>query len=296
MSYIRTFATSIPTGSINQVVIKDTANNTSPPTSIQLSIDAQAPTVTATGTNSVIITVQDNDSKIWPAGIITKTVPLASIATPGVLFDETCGVLSPVYSKIVDTGALPNTQNKTVSVSGSQVVNYCVQDNAGNVTRGIYPNTPVACFAASNMNPVPNVTTYKNLLLSRINPISPAVPQYGYSFSENATHAACFRGILTNNINTLVTSQYDPRTVSTTLDWNSPAFLKNTNTSNTNGYYYFSGNSLSIDTFPTTSFSGPKAVIVEGGNIQINTDITNYSTGSNTLIIIARKNVTTNTG
>ncbi len=52
---------------------------------------------------------------------------------------------------------------------------------------------------------------------------------------------------------------------------------------------------MSIDSFPTTN-SGPKAVIVEGGNIQINTDITNYDTGTNVLILIARKNTITNTG
>lgn len=54
---------------------------------------------------------------------------------------------------------------------------------------------------------------------------------------------------------------------------------------------------MSLDSFPTTNFSGPKAVIVEGGNIQINTDIKyGYDdlnvrdTTSNVLLLIARKN------
>lgn len=151
------------------------------------------------------------------------------------LFDDTCGIANPLYSKISDTPSLPSsTPPKTVAVSGSQVVNYCVQDNAGNVTKGIYPNTPVTCFAASNMNPVPNVTTYKDILLTRINPTPPAFPQYGYSFSEDPANAACFRGILANNITTLVTNQYTPDTTSTTISWGSPASLKDTNTANTN--------------------------------------------------------------
>ena len=83
------------------------------------------------------------------------------------------------------------------------------------------------------MNPVPNTTTYKDLLLARINPIAPAVPQYGYSFSEDPINAACFRGILANNITTLVTNQYAPDTTSTTVSWGSPAVLRDTNTANT---------------------------------------------------------------
>lgn len=219
MSYIRTFAQSLPIGSANKVFVWDTAHNKSTFLDIVLGIDAQAPTVSVTGTSSLLISASDDGAKIWPAGIITKTVPLANISNPGALFDETCGVVSPVYAKISDTTALPTTQTKTVAVTGSQVVNYCVQDNAGNVTRGIYPNTPIACFAASNMNPVPDVTSYRDLLSARINPIAPAFPQYGYSFSEDPANAACFRGILANNITTLVTNQYSPDTTSTTVSW-----------------------------------------------------------------------------
>ena len=93
------------------------------------------------------------------------------------------------------------------------------------------------------------------------------------TLSENATNATCFRGILSNNITTLVTNQYNASNANT-LNWSTPATLKNTSTPNTNGYYYFSniaGNTLSINNTPTGT--GSKAVIVEGGNIQINSNI-----------------------
>lgn len=140
------------------------------------------------------------------------------------------------------------------------------------------------------MNPVPTVTTYKTPLQA-----SMTANQYGYSLSENATNATCFRGILSNNVATLVTNQYNASNANT-LNWTTPATLKNTSTPNTNGYYYFSniaGNTLSINNTPTGT--GSKAVIVEGGNIQINANI-DYSGTDKTLILIARKNTTTNVG
>ena len=140
------------------------------------------------------------------------------------------------------------------------------------------------------MNPVPTITTYKTPLQAAI-----TANNYGYSLSENATNATCFRGILSNNITTLVTSQYNSSTAQT-MNWAQAATLKNTSTPNTNGYYYFSGisgNTLSINSTPTGT--GSKAVIVEGGNIQINQNI-DYSGTDKTLILIARKNTTTNVG
>ena len=140
------------------------------------------------------------------------------------------------------------------------------------------------------MNPVPTLTTYKTPLQTSL-----TAGQYGYSLSENATNATCFRGILSNNITTLVTNQYNASNANT-LNWATPASLKNTSTPNTNGYYYFSsiaGNTLSINNTPTGT--GSKAVIVEGGNIQINSNI-DYSGTDKTLILIARKNTTTNIG
>ena len=136
------------------------------------------------------------------------------------------------------------------------------------------------------MNPVPTITTY-------ISPLQAAITgnQYGYSLSENGNNATCFRGILSGNITTLVTNQYNSSN-SNTLNWAAPATLKNSSTPNTNGYYYFSniaGNTLSINSTPTGT--GSKAVIVEGGNIQINSNI-DYSGTDKTLILIARGNGT----
>jgi len=60
---------------------------------------------------------------------------------------------------------------------------------------------------------------------------------------------------------------------------------------NTNGYYYYSyiggvNNTLSIEANPTGS--GTKSVVVEGGNIAINTNI-DYSGTGKLLLLVARK-------
>lgn len=82
MTYTRTFVQSLTSGVTNQIFVQDTANNKSTPLDIDIAIDTHPPVVSITGTNNLALTVSDNDSKIWPAGIITKTVPLANISTP----------------------------------------------------------------------------------------------------------------------------------------------------------------------------------------------------------------------
>ncbi|MCB9806985.1 hypothetical protein H6768_04015 [Candidatus Peribacteria bacterium] len=117
--------------------------------------------------------------------------------------------------------------------------------------------------------------------------------KYGYSFSENTTDANCFRGILSNNITTLITNQLTPRTNTTLSNWDTDkAYNKNTTNQNTNGYYSYTytsatNNTLSINTSP--SGTGTKTVVVEGGNIQINTNI-EYLGSNKTLLLVARKN------
>lgn len=110
------------------------------------------------------------------------------------------------------------------------------------------------------MSTVPNFDTYKDALITRLN-----TNKYGYSFSENSADAQCFRGILANNVATLISNQLTPRT-ETDLDWGtSLAFVRNTNNRNTNGYYYYSystNNTLRISTSP--SDSGTKTVVVDG--------------------------------
>lgn len=141
------------------------------------------------------------------------------------------------------------------------------------------------------MTTVPTITTYKPLLQTRL-----AANQYGYSLSEDGNNATCFRGILSSNITTLVTNQYNANT-STLLNWSQPATLKNTTTPNTNGYYYHNfttanntNNTNNTVTLPSTNptGTGQKVVVVDGGNIQINSNI-DYSGSDKTLILIARK-------
>lgn len=144
------------------------------------------------------------------------------------------------------------------------------------------------------LSPSTLTTHYAPILKSRLlsNTLSDN-QKYGYSFSENTTDANCFRGILSNNVTTLITNQLTPRTNTTLSNWDSEkAFIKNTTTKNTNGDYFYSytnsnNNTLSITTTPTGT--GTKTVVVDGGNIQINTNL-EYLGNNKTLLLVARKN------
>lgn len=147
------------------------------------------------------------------------------------------------------------------------------------------------------MSTVPTLSTYKTPLIANI-----TANKFGYSLSEDAANATCFRGILGGNITTLITNQYTPR-ATTTLSWSQPATLKNNVAlANTNGYYYHSfttsnntnhtNNTVSLpNTSPTGT--GQRVVLVDGGNIQINQNI-DYSGSDKTLVLIARR--TNNSG
>ncbi len=266
MHYTRTISTS--TSGITAQV-KDTAGNLSSVLpAIDLRIDTQAPTVAVTetavtgSTRTIKLDVSDTLSKIWKttdapsgatnvSGVIYRTGPKAD--TQALMFDEDCNVSNPLYATISETGMLPNIPVTIPNINtNTTVVTYCVQDNAGNVTRGAYPTMSGGCFSASNMPTIPNFDTYKTSLISRI-----TNNQYGYSFSENTTDANCFRGILSNNVTTLIANQVNPKPASeVTLDnWDDDrAIVKNTTSRNTNGYYYYSyssANTLNIDTSPT---------------------------------------------
>lgn len=153
-----------------------------------------------------------------------------------------------------------------------------------------------ACFSASNMSTIPTVDTYAAILLTRLASFTLSDNQkYGYAFSQNTADANCFRGILASNITTLITNQLTPRTDRTSLSddtaWNdNKAFVKGTNTLNSNGYYYYllPNGVLTIGSSPTGT--GPKAVVVEGGDIEITDDIFYTGGSTHSLIIIARKN------
>jgi hypothetical protein len=109
---------------------------------------------------------------------------------------------------------------------------YCIQDNAGNITKGIYPNPPVACFSATNLVSapgstvltIPDISTYAEALIARITPTT-GMPKFGYGISENPTNASCFRSLITNNVTRLISNQYDSRQT-LILDWAQPANVK----------------------------------------------------------------------
>jgi hypothetical protein len=141
----------------------------------------------------------------------------------------------------------------------TQKMAYCIQDNAGNIVKGFYPNPPVSCFSATNLPSVsgvtpvaiPNIATYEAPLVARI---TGATPQYGYGMSENQANANCFRSIIASNVTRLISNQYNS-SQSTILNWADAARIKSVPTqSNTNGYYYHSiipGNLLNINDSPT---------------------------------------------
>jgi hypothetical protein len=87
---------------------------------------------------------------------------------------------------------------------------YCFKDAAGNITRGEYPENAITysgCFADGTMSTVPNLTTYGPLLIARITGTPPQLG-YGLSDSTRATQNDVFRTRLSQNVNTLITSQY----------------------------------------------------------------------------------------
>lgn len=284
--------------------MQDTAGNKSAVSpQISLNIDTQPPVVAITETGSgasrtIQLRVTDTNAKIWTTtaipsggqndnGVLYRTGPRDDVQT--LMLDNDCGV-APVslLPTVAQTVGIPDEKIITIpniKISDTVIV-YCVKDNAGNVTRGSYPTVGDACFSASNMPTVPNFDTYKDLLITRLN-----TNKYGYSFSENTADAQCFRGILANNVATLIANQLTPRTETTLDNWDtSRALVKNSSNRNTNGYYYYSytaNDTLKINTSP--SDSGTKTVVVDGGNIQITQDI-NYSGTGKLLVLIARKN------
>ncbi len=177
----------------------------------------------------------------------------------------------------------------------AEVVTYCIRDNAGNTTRGIYPVVTDACFSATNMSPtIPTFATYRGITSARLLLAGTSNNQkYGYSFSENPTSAACFRGILATNIQTLVINQLEPRINTNVINWDDLAFVKNSTVKNTNGYYYYRVAKLDIMTSPAGT--GTKSVVVDGGDIHIKENIT-YSGTGNSLLLIARRNSAGNGG
>ena len=321
-------------GALSPVRVIDTANNISDQSfAPDFGIDSTPPILTATTSGSTVtLTFTDNHtgaSGFWkplsafgdtlPTGVLKGTTasnnaivyriwPKTSLST--LEFGADCSPL-PVkntnYYKYKETPGPSTTQTLTLSSfdTANNVVAYCIQDNAGNINRGYYPNQVTGCFASTNMTTIPTLspptlaTHYAPLLKTRLNTPTSATftdnQKYGYSFSENSTDAGCFRGILSNNVTTLVTNQLNPKPTSTTTlsNWTTDlATIKNTTTPNTNGYYYYSytggtNNTLSITTSPTGT--GTKSVVVEGGNIQINTNLEYTGTGK-TLLLIARKN------
>lgn len=149
MYYTRTISSST---NVIGPQVQDTAGNLSNPLpGFSINIDTQAPTVTLAETaiggsplKRVTITATDSLSEIWKtsgapadgtnsAGIIYRTGPKADV--DALMFDDDCEVV-PTYATISDATtsavatAVINPFDPTLDV-----LTYCVQDNAGNVTR-----------------------------------------------------------------------------------------------------------------------------------------------------------------
>jgi hypothetical protein len=312
------------------VKVQDSANNKSAQSfQPDFGIDSTAPKLVATKTaNSVTLAFTDNHpgaSGFWkPASAFNETLPAGVLrgTTAGnnsilyriwpktnlaaLEFGPDCSPL-PVkntnYYKYKEVPAAPSTQTLTLPSFdvNNNIVAYCIQDNAGNINRGYYPNNLMGCFASTAMPTVPTLSPstlashYAPLLKTKFASTTFSNNEkYGYSFSENPTNASCFRGILSNNITTLVTNQLNPRPAGevTLTNWTTQlSTIKNTTTPNTNGYYYysFSANTNNTVTVAPPTGTGTKNVIIDGGNIQINSNI-EYTGSGKTLLLIARKN------
>jgi len=184
MYFTRTITTST-----NNIVaqVRDTANNFSTQLpSFDVRIDSEAPVVSITESGSgtartLTLNVMDNLSKLWktttaPAGatnnsgIIYRVGPKVQAQT--LMFGDNCNT-SGTYATLAETQTTSVLNTKIVSIpninTNTSVLAYCVQDNAGNVTKGIYPAESSGCFSASNMSTIPNLDTYEGLLLPRLN-------------------------------------------------------------------------------------------------------------------------------
>jgi hypothetical protein len=182
----------------------------------------------------------------------------------------------------------------------SQKIIYCVTDNAGNVTRGQYPENAVnyyGCFADGTMNPLPNLSSYTPPLIARI-----TGNIFGYSLTDGsrATQNAAFQTRLTQNISTYITAQHDSTsftstaaTLSLNLSNTPGAFIDNTSTPNTNGYHYYdnlrsvANARLNISKNANADITTPKVVYVLGADVQINSDI--LTSGNGSVVIIVKK-------
>lgn len=171
------------------VGVIDTAGKPSDKKDFTISIDTEAPKMeigVPSGSGSVktiTLTATDTVSKIWK-NTLAPTSPTAT-NTAGILyrkdlranldsltFDEQCdmGASDAFFATINETG-LQTTATVTIPDvnTTTDVVTYCIRDNAGNTTRGIYPVITDACFSASNMPaPVPNLDNYKGFTSARL--------------------------------------------------------------------------------------------------------------------------------
>lgn len=167
--------------------VRDTAHNLSsqiPPFDVR--IDSEAPIVSVAESGSadsrtLTLNVTDNISKLWktttaPAGAINNSGIIYRIGpkaqTQALMFDENCNT-SGRYATLSETQTTSVLTTKTLTIpninTNTSVMTYCVQDNAGNVTRGMYPAEKGGCFSATNMTTIPNFDTYKSLLIPRLN-------------------------------------------------------------------------------------------------------------------------------
>lgn len=211
LRYTRTIAENLVG---NQTIgVVDTAGNVSPTQTFTLSLDTKSPIVAVTesaisgATRTLTLTATDTDSRIWKNrtaptgaqpntnGIIYRMGPKENAET--LAFDAECSVTPATsnFANVLESATLQTSA--TVSIPSvnttTTIVAYCVRDNAGNTTRGIYPVLTDSCFSATNMTKVPTFDDYRSLTSTRLTSAPTLNQKYGYSFSENTTNAACFR-------------------------------------------------------------------------------------------------------
>ena len=324
MTYIRLLTKS--TGLSTPVQVWDTAGNLGTSLQTDIGIDTVPPKVSIVpATNSVTLTVTDTVSGLWrPAtlrplpstiqnipsakSLLYRTATKAAYQTnpTSIAFDAQCGIVpdnADYYGYRGEPTAPSTSQSATLPITGvtnsinttSNVIAYCVQDNAGNVTRGVYPSDPIGCFSENTLSPVPTFANYRADLQARISAVNSYEQRFGYGLSSDPSRAACFWSILGSNINTLIANHYISAisTANTTLDWSHTAVIQGLTPTreNTEGYYYFSNTGSSsplliINNSPSRMRS---TVLADGMNVQINADIVSATTNS-LLVIIAHKN------
>ena len=154
------------------MTVLDTAGNVGPSYTPDIGVDTVPPKVTASisGT-TVTLNVSDSSdggSGLWKPnnGIPTGVNKIQQQALFSIVYDQNLikqglnlallvsahQTISITITAMRQAWLWSQTFSVDIGNATGNIVAYCIEDNAWNVTRGVYPSDPVGCFSSTNMN------------------------------------------------------------------------------------------------------------------------------------------------